>query len=215
MNSFVFKVARMLMHVKETPAARFVTIINDEITKWNWLDSYPFQLMIESISGSDRYALLGIVSFGPRTCGVSNFPGVYTRVSSYTDWILDNMEFWMNFCFSVCVCVRDCKSISYLLHLDEINFRTTGFCIYFVTIVCTYLIKVTVLLHILYDVFYKTGTLQNVASLSLRFWLNKLFRFGIFLVCTTCNVYNKFFFLPLVKLKSFDSSIIRCSKNSI
>ncbi|XP_037030663.1 spaetzle-processing enzyme [Bradysia coprophila] len=49
-------------------------------------------LMIESISGSDRYALLGIVSFGPRTCGVSNFPGVYTRVSSYTDWILDNME---------------------------------------------------------------------------------------------------------------------------
>lgn len=49
--------------------------------------------MSESIAGTDRYALLGIVSFGPRTCGVSNFPGVYTRVSSYTDWILDNMEF--------------------------------------------------------------------------------------------------------------------------
>lgn len=49
--------------------------------------------MSEGISGSDRYALLGIVSFGPRTCGVSNFPGVYTRVSAYTDWILDNMDF--------------------------------------------------------------------------------------------------------------------------
>ncbi|KAJ6637212.1 Phenoloxidase-activating factor 3 [Pseudolycoriella hygida] len=49
-------------------------------------------LMSETTQGTDRYALLGIVSFGPRTCGVSNFPGVYTRVSSYIDWILDNME---------------------------------------------------------------------------------------------------------------------------
>lgn len=38
-----------------------------------------------------RYTLLGLVSFGPRTCGVSNFPGVYTRVAAYTDWILEQM----------------------------------------------------------------------------------------------------------------------------
>lgn len=44
-------------------------------------------LMNEAISSRDRFVLLGLVSFGPRTCGVSNFPGVYTRISSYIDWI--------------------------------------------------------------------------------------------------------------------------------
>lgn len=39
----------------------------------------------------DRYTLLGLVSFGPRSCGVSNFPGVYTRVSAYIPWIIGNM----------------------------------------------------------------------------------------------------------------------------
>ncbi|GAB0097788.1 CLIP domain-containing serine protease [Sergentomyia squamirostris] len=48
-------------------------------------------LMSEGMPGNERYILLGLVSFGPRTCGVSNFPGVYTRISSYIDWILENM----------------------------------------------------------------------------------------------------------------------------
>uniref|UniRef100_A0A182WQM2 CLIP domain-containing serine protease n=1 Tax=Anopheles minimus TaxID=112268 RepID=A0A182WQM2_9DIPT len=48
-------------------------------------------LMNEAISTRDRFVLLGLVSFGPRTCGVSNFPGVYTRISSYIDWILTNV----------------------------------------------------------------------------------------------------------------------------
>jgi len=48
--------------------------------------------MSEGVPGAERYTLLGLVSFGPRTCGVSNFPGVYTRVSAYMDWIMDNME---------------------------------------------------------------------------------------------------------------------------
>ncbi|XP_055849493.1 phenoloxidase-activating factor 3 isoform X2 [Episyrphus balteatus] len=39
-----------------------------------------------------RYTLLGLVSFGPRTCGVSNFPGVYTRVASFLDWIKSNVQ---------------------------------------------------------------------------------------------------------------------------
>lgn len=43
-------------------------------------------------NGVDRYTLLGLVSFGPRTCGVSNFPGVYTRLSAYILWILDNIS---------------------------------------------------------------------------------------------------------------------------
>lgn len=39
-----------------------------------------------------RFVLLGLVSFGPRTCGVSSFPGVYSRTSSYLEWILNNMQ---------------------------------------------------------------------------------------------------------------------------
>lgn len=34
----------------------------------------------------------GIVSFGPTPCGKEGFPGVYTRVSAYTDWIVRNIK---------------------------------------------------------------------------------------------------------------------------
>lgn len=43
-------------------------------------------------SRSGRYTLLGIVAFGPKTnCGQSNLPGVYMRVSSYVEWIQQNI----------------------------------------------------------------------------------------------------------------------------
>lgn len=34
----------------------------------------------------------GIVSHGIR-CGLTGFPGIYTRISSYIPWILDTIEF--------------------------------------------------------------------------------------------------------------------------
>lgn len=44
-------------------------------------------------SKADRYTLLGIVAFGPKTnCGQSNLPGVYMKVSSYVDWIISNLK---------------------------------------------------------------------------------------------------------------------------
>lgn len=50
-------------------------------------------LMSEGLPGvTERFTLIGLVSFGPRTCGVSNFPGVYTRLSAYLSWVLDNMD---------------------------------------------------------------------------------------------------------------------------
>ncbi|XP_013135612.1 PREDICTED: serine protease easter-like isoform X2 [Papilio polytes] len=34
-----------------------------------------------------NWFVAGVVSYGPSPCGTSNWPGVYTRVSSYIDWI--------------------------------------------------------------------------------------------------------------------------------
>ena len=42
-------------------------------------------------AGLDRWDLIGVVSFGPRLCGTEGVPGVYARVNSYLDWILDTV----------------------------------------------------------------------------------------------------------------------------
>lgn len=36
--------------------------------------------------------LVGVVSYGPTSCGQLGWPGVYTKVSEYMDWIQNNLE---------------------------------------------------------------------------------------------------------------------------
>jgi secreted trypsin-like serine protease len=78
----------MVMRVLET--------VSIKLLKFKIIRKLSFQgggpLMNEAELGNDKFILLGLVSFGPRQCGLSNFPGVYTRVSSYMEWILKNIE---------------------------------------------------------------------------------------------------------------------------
>ncbi|XP_013102919.1 serine protease easter isoform X2 [Stomoxys calcitrans] len=46
----------------------------------------------QRIDKRDVYVLAGIVSFGPKPCGLPGWPGVYTRVGAYADWILNNIK---------------------------------------------------------------------------------------------------------------------------
>lgn len=41
--------------------------------------------------GSSWYAA-GVVSFGPSPCGTPGWPGIYTKVENYVDWIKSNMK---------------------------------------------------------------------------------------------------------------------------
>ncbi|XP_012285285.1 melanization protease 1-like [Orussus abietinus] len=43
-------------------------------------------------NGDARTIQYGIVSFGLRSCGTDGFPGVYTRVPYYMDWILNTIK---------------------------------------------------------------------------------------------------------------------------
>ncbi|XP_073816008.1 serine protease ea-like [Musca autumnalis] len=46
----------------------------------------------QKLDNRDVYILAGIVSFGPKQCATAGWPGVYTRVGAYADWILENIK---------------------------------------------------------------------------------------------------------------------------
>lgn len=47
---------------------------------------------VASINKKAIFVQYGVVSFGPKFCGSEGFPGVYTKVAYYMDWILNNMK---------------------------------------------------------------------------------------------------------------------------
>lgn len=49
-------------------------------------------MKLEQINGTFAWFLRGIVSFGTEKCGTEDVPGVYTRISKFMDWVLENIE---------------------------------------------------------------------------------------------------------------------------
>ncbi|KAJ8925763.1 hypothetical protein NQ315_009611 [Exocentrus adspersus] len=47
---------------------------------------------VDIVDGTPRYIQYGIVSYGPKHCGIEGRPGIYTRVARYIRWILDNLQ---------------------------------------------------------------------------------------------------------------------------
>lgn len=55
-------------------------------------DSGSPLMKYDEYANPPHWYVVGIVSFGPSQCGQADWPGVYTRVDTYIDWILSKMR---------------------------------------------------------------------------------------------------------------------------
>ena len=61
------------------------------------------------------YVLIGMVSYGGEKCGLKGKWGVYTRVESYTDWVLDNLSSkCIKIMFYVIILIRHYKYLRFV-----------------------------------------------------------------------------------------------------
>ena len=49
-------------------------------------------LKVNHLNKNGVFNLVGHVSWGPEKCGTAGKPGVYIKIRSYLDWILDNVR---------------------------------------------------------------------------------------------------------------------------
>lgn len=52
----------------------------------------PLMVSYTNSRGDGNWYAAGIVSFGPTPCGFENWPGIYTRVSNYMQWIVGKLK---------------------------------------------------------------------------------------------------------------------------
>ncbi|KYM76561.1 Serine protease easter [Atta colombica] len=52
----------------------------------------PLMALERIADGTGKWTAVGVVSFGPSPCGMQGWPGVYTKVSDFVPWILNNMR---------------------------------------------------------------------------------------------------------------------------
>ncbi|XP_057664233.1 CLIP domain-containing serine protease HP8-like [Diorhabda carinulata] len=52
----------------------------------------PLMTFTVNEDGKPGWYIIGVVSFGPSPCGMENWPGVYTRVENYVQWIVSKLR---------------------------------------------------------------------------------------------------------------------------
>lgn len=52
----------------------------------------PLMTVSKDKNKEDHWFAAGVVSFGPSPCGMENWPGVYTKVSKYVNWIVSKLK---------------------------------------------------------------------------------------------------------------------------